>query len=305
MAVISDEGGIFEVMGGLYSDGKSNIDVFLKSHSGSAVRVDRGSRTTHLNNPLSTFGLAVQPAIVEDLNKGSKRRFRGTGCLARFLYCVPQSNVGHRNLADRRFLTEESMATYADNVRALLEIRLHISGDQRQPFVLRLDDQARRSFLAYQQALEPRQGEAGDLASIADWTAKLPGQLLRLAALNHVAICGTRNLVISGRELEAYLDLGDILIQHSSCAFSMMGSDEVTTDARHVARWIYKNRTLKLSQHDIYRGCQGRIKKMDRLIKALEILIDRNIVSEPVPLKTGGRPTTLLHVNPQFFGDNQ
>ena len=56
MAVLSDEGGIYEVMSGLYSDGRANIDVFLKSHAGSPVRVDRGTRTAHLNHPLSSFG---------------------------------------------------------------------------------------------------------------------------------------------------------------------------------------------------------------------------------------------------------
>ena len=61
MALISDEGGIFEIMAGLYSDGKANIDVFLQAHAGRSVRVDRGSRTVYLNKPSLSFGLAIQP----------------------------------------------------------------------------------------------------------------------------------------------------------------------------------------------------------------------------------------------------
>jgi hypothetical protein len=41
MAILSDEGAIFDIIGGLYSKGKSNIDLLLKGHSGGSVRVDR------------------------------------------------------------------------------------------------------------------------------------------------------------------------------------------------------------------------------------------------------------------------
>lgn len=44
MSVISDEGGIFDILSGLYSEGKANIDLFLQGHAGSSSKVDRGSR---------------------------------------------------------------------------------------------------------------------------------------------------------------------------------------------------------------------------------------------------------------------
>ncbi len=104
MALLSDEGGIFEVMAGLYSDGRANIDVFLQAHAGKSVRVDRGSREAYLNRPALTFGLAVQPQIIIELSQGSKRRFRGTGALARFLYCIPKSNIGQRDVTKRTII---------------------------------------------------------------------------------------------------------------------------------------------------------------------------------------------------------
>jgi len=64
MALISDEGGIFAVMSGLYTGGKANIDVFLQGHAGSAVRVDRQDRTAHLDAPALTFGLCIQPDVI-------------------------------------------------------------------------------------------------------------------------------------------------------------------------------------------------------------------------------------------------
>jgi hypothetical protein len=89
MSLLSDEGGVFEVMAGLYSNGRANINVFLQSHAGAPVRVDRQGRTVTLYKPALSFGLMVQPEIISDLTSGSKARFRGNGTLARFLYCLP------------------------------------------------------------------------------------------------------------------------------------------------------------------------------------------------------------------------
>src|SRR5439155_17232367 len=197
MAVLSDEGGIFEIMGGLYTDGRVNLDVFLKSHVGSAVRVDRSTRTVYLNHPLSTFGLAVQPSIIEELNQGSKRRFRGNGCLARFLYDVPTSNIGHRDVTRRHVISDKVRLEYHTGIYSLLKIPAVMLSGIEQPRILRLDPEALLSWTAYQQALEPRQAEGGDLHAIADWTAKLPGAALRLAGLSHVIEHGPEHLVIS------------------------------------------------------------------------------------------------------------
>lgn len=73
MAVFSDEGGIFENMSGLYNDGRVNLDVFLKGHAGSAVRVDRQDRTASLDAPALSFGLAIQPSILADMAYGGKK----------------------------------------------------------------------------------------------------------------------------------------------------------------------------------------------------------------------------------------
>jgi putative DNA primase/helicase len=305
MAVLSDEGGIFEVMAGLYSDGKVNLDIFLKSHVGSPVRVDRGSRSAHLNHPFSTFGLAVQPAIIEDLSQGSKRRFRGTGCLARFLFCLPVSNVGTRNMIHRNVISERIKQQYRDGIKSLLNIPAIMVDGVEQPRTLRLDLGARQSFIAYQQALEKRQGETGDLGAIADWSGKLPGEALRLAGNAHVAEFGPDALVMSRATMERALDLADLLIPHALTAFSIMGADPATVDAKYVAKWLLKNSKACVKQNDIYRGCHGRIPRVERLSKALEVLIERHVLSDPIAQPTGGRPSIRYLVNPEFLGASE
>jgi putative DNA primase/helicase len=67
MAVISDEGGTFEVLSGLYSNGKSNVNTYLKAHSGTPVRVDRQLGSVILDKPALSFGLAVHPDVISGL----------------------------------------------------------------------------------------------------------------------------------------------------------------------------------------------------------------------------------------------
>ena len=99
MAVISDEE-VFSDMGGRYSSSTPNIDLFLQGHSGSPVRVDRGSRPpVHLEAPCLTLGLTVQPEVLRAM--AEKPAFRGRGLLARILYFVPSSLVGYRDLFTR------------------------------------------------------------------------------------------------------------------------------------------------------------------------------------------------------------
>ena len=64
IGLISDAGGIFEIMAGRYSNGLPNLDIFLKSYSGAAVRVDRGSRPSILlDHPALSIGLSPQPDV--------------------------------------------------------------------------------------------------------------------------------------------------------------------------------------------------------------------------------------------------
>src|ERR1039457_2809873 len=74
MAVISDEGGIFDILAGRYSKTASpNLDLFLQAHSGSPVRVDRGSREpVLLNSPALTLVLTPQPDVLCSLFRAQR-----------------------------------------------------------------------------------------------------------------------------------------------------------------------------------------------------------------------------------------
>lgn len=303
MALLSDEGGVFEVMAGLYSNGRANINVFLQSHAGAPVRVDRQGRTVTLYRPALTFGLTVQPDIISDLTSGSKARFRGNGTLARFLYCLPNSTVGRRDVTRHTRIPEHVKMNYSAGVKRLLDIPSVFDehGNERAR-ILTLTAGAKEAWLRFSQYIEGRQGAEGDLHSIQDWTSKLPGAALRLSGLFHVIEHGEALPSISQDTMERSLDLCEILISHARAAFDLMGTDQAISDGKAILRWVIGEGKKFFTQREALKRHEGRLKRVDRLKKALAVLAERHIISEPFNAPTGRRPSILYRVNPLVHG---
>lgn len=304
MAVLTDEGGIFEIMAGLYNDGRANLDVFLQAHAGRAVRVDRQSRTAHLDAPALTFGLAIQPAILADMGSGGKRRFRGNGTLARFLYAVPRSNIGTRNVRANHPIPATVATRYQAGIFALLAVPPQMIDGQEVPRCLSLTAEALDYWHAFAHMIESRQGEGGDLESIQDWSGKLPGAALRIAGNFHlVEHGGNPPAQIEAATIERALDLCALLIDHAKAAFDMMEADPATADARAICKWIVAEKLCRFKKAELWARFKGRFTgKSGRLDKAMKELQARHIV-EPSSEQTAGRAAMLFSVNPAMWGE--
>jgi putative DNA primase/helicase len=301
MAILSDEAAILEIMAGLYSGGKANLNIFLQGHSGSPVRVDRQGRSVMLNKPALTFGLVIQPAIISELSSGNKARFRGTGILARFLYCLPKSTVGSRNVSLRIKIPEDVKTAYNDGIMRLLAIKPNIDNrGHEQPRLLILSPEALQSWLEFSQFVEDRQGQDGEFYDIQDWTSKLPGAALRIAGLLHVAEYGETIEKINATTIERALDLADLLISHARAAFEMMSNEPAQDDAQTVLRWIVANGKRVFRQNDALKSIR-QFRTVERLVQALKVLTGRNMISEPLKRGTGGRPSIQYTVNPAIL----
>ncbi len=298
--LLSDEGGIFEIMAGLYSGGKANLNVFLQSHAGAPVRADRQSRTGYLERPALSVGLTVQPDVISDLSNGGKGRFRGNGLLARFLYCIPRNNIGTRDVTRRTPIPASIKSRYQAGIYDLLSIE-PLKDDQGReiPRILTLTADALKSWEQFAQYIESMQGPNGELESIQDWSGKLPGAALRIAGLFHVVEHGAAVPAINRQTIEQSLDLCEILISHAKAAFELMGDDAAYHDAKYVFQWIQTKGETSFRQNEAFKELR-RFRQIDRLEKALKILTDRHIISEPIKRGTGGRPSTMYLVNPEL-----
>jgi hypothetical protein len=196
IAILSDESAALEVMCGRYSPARTppNLDVYLKGWSGGIVKPERKSSVYGpVRGAALTVCITAQPSILNDL--GKRQSLRDRGLLARFLYCVPQSIVGHR-LADPPMLDEEKMRVYSRHLDALLKLPVPREESDEDvplrkrainPHLLKLAPYAYRALVSYKAAIEPSLGSGGAYEDYRDWMNKAPSQAIRIAALLHIA----------------------------------------------------------------------------------------------------------------------
>lgn len=294
MALLADEGNIFEIMAGLYSDGKVNIDIFLQAYSGSPTKIMRKTRKVDLDNPALTFGLAVQPVVIESFANGSKKQFRGKGALGRFLFCLPDSMLGKRHVGRRTQISDDIKTRYEAGIRRLLSVPKHFDDTGKEiPRLLELDDAAISAWEEFDRRVEMMIGPGGELESMDDWGGKLPGTALRIAGLLHLVEHGPDVYVIGKETLDRSVKLCNLLMSHAKAAFGLIGADAVVSDAKKVFMWMQKNGFEVFTKTECSRALKG-ISELDNALKALE---ERNILKE-LMVPTAGRDAANYISNP-------
>ena len=299
ISVISDEAGIIDIMGGLYSGGKANNDVYLQGHAGTPMRVDRAGRAAHIDKPALSFGLALQPGVLADA--AASRRFRDSGLLARFLYVIPESTVGKRDVRRRWSIPSYIANEYENRIFALLDGRGLTAS---KPRVLGMTEEARDVWLELADEIERQLGERGTLESIGDWASKLPGAAARIAALFELADTGPAAEAVGLVATAKAVRLARLLIPHAHAAFGLLGADAVDADARAVVKWAVDGRQASFSRRDCQKAMEGRFRTVERLERALERLVQSDVASiDKVQKSKGARPTTMVRMNPKLFVD--
>lgn len=296
MAVHSDEAGIFLIMAGIYNGGAANIDVFLQGHAGSPMRVDRAGRSAHVDKPALSFGLMLQPGVMAEV--ASSRRFRDSGLLARFLYAMPDSNVGQRDVRLNIPVPPAIKERYEAGLFKLLE---NLDPQATAPIVLTMTDPSREAWLVLADEIEHQQGDGGKYESISDWTSKLPGAVARIACLIELAEVGVLAFEVSSCAMDRAVRLARLLIPHAQAAFGLLGTDATDIDAVAVLKWIQANDLPDFTRRAAQKAQEGRFRSIERLNKALERLEHQDVLREFKRHNKGAPPTTAYRVNPKVL----
>jgi replicative DNA helicase len=236
---------------------------------------------------------------------GRSARVRRPGLLARFLYSLPQSLVGRRQVGAPP--VPQAMADrYAVELQALAASLSRTPGDG--PTVLTLNPQAGDLLLGFERDLEPRLAAgSGDLAHLAGWAAKLAGATCRLAALLHLAehLRDGWAQPIGTDSFAGAIRLADYLIEHARAVFDLMGADQRLDDARWLLDWIDRTGRGQFSRRDAHRAApRGRFAKATDLEPALRLLEEHGYLRrvDPAPSQDPrgrGRPASpRFLVNP-------
>ncbi len=298
MIVAGAEGGLFDTMAGRYSSGVGNFDCFLKGHAGDDLRVDRVSRgSLVVERCCLTLCYAVQPEVIRGL--AGKPSFRGRGLIGRFLYALPENNLGNRAI-DPEPIPSRVVDQYDRLIRRLSEI---VPGEDG-PHLLSLSEHADSVFRDWQREVELMLANDGRLTSMRDWGGKLCGLTARLAAVLHCARCESFepwNVPIDAKIIQSAIEIGRWGIDHAVAAIGLMAADDGSLDdAAYVLRFIRSGSKTQLSRRDI--GQHGRSRfdgDPKRLDCCLDRLIDYGWLRSADVEKRIGRPSMLFDVHPK------
>jgi hypothetical protein len=248
--------------------------VYLKGYSGDTVRVDRRSRPPEfVSNPALTVILTVQPDVVADL--AEKKSFRGRGFLARWLYSLPKSRVGYREI-DAIPVKEEARQMWDSILRKILS--LPTPDDGNIPLV-QLSAEAHAIFREFRQEVEANLRPGEELDDLADWANKLPGNVARIAGLLHIAGWASNSVnsvdsvnrcfpwgsEITPETMAAAVCLGRYFEAHAKAAFALIGSDGKLAIAKKIWAVIEKHNLETFTVRDLWRKVLRRFANVSQL----------------------------------------
>lgn len=311
MAALSDEGGIFDTVSGLYNNGQANIDVLLKAYSHSDFSVTRsGNKTCSVKSPALSIGLTAQPATLHAMRdgKGTKGSFRGRGFIGRICFYIPRSLVGQRSADGRDEITETSVNAYDRGIRSMLElVDNKTNTGETLKYTYKLDAVARDLYREFYSFLESRHGTDTkglstdrDLAPIQDWTTKMQGAVLRIAGILHYAEHKVSDLAISAATMGNAIKIAKVLIPHTQEAMAMMGDDVAPKDkqATEIYKWIKENKLVEFKESDIAKV--DSLKNFKELSRVLSVLERHGVITSAIKISTPGRPYFARRVNPDL-----
>lgn len=301
-ALISDEGGVFGMLDGRYSaGGLTNLDVHLKAHSGSQIKVERVNRVANvINKPVLSIVVTVQPIVLDGLQEQS--RLRGSGVLARFLYCFPASRVGFRSYSDND-IAPDVRRNYETTIKRLLEFQG--AAAQKHPRTIRIEGEALQLWKSFHDEIESLMREDSILEDLRDWGSKLPGAVARMAAVFHLVMETDENKSdrILAECVNQAISIARYLVPHARRAFHMLGGDQHEALARRLVRWIQKKGVSEFRLRELK---QAHRSMPDNDVERAVCLLENRGYIRSIPQHAGvGRPSRRFKVHPELLNGPQ
>jgi len=186
MGIVADEGGIFEILAGLYTRGVVKLDLALQGFDGGEVRIVRsGKDPITLLRPALSMCLTVQPSVLQEA--AENKAFRGRGLVQRFIFTIPKGRLGFRTLPDCPAKVPDEIPRLWGRIVGRLLNQEQQRDDAGQPVArtIILTREAAVIWKNFQRQMEPEMQPGGRWAFETGWASKFPGAVARIAAVMH------------------------------------------------------------------------------------------------------------------------
>ena len=288
MAVASAEGGIFETFAGRYSNGIPNVDVMKKGHAGDSHSVDRmNGQSKSIDSLVITFILAVQPSVLRMFGNGALGK--STGQLERWMYSIPRSFVGYRNLKSAAV-----PAAVAEAYRATISSVAHKFARRDDVLRLTMTPDATEAFEAMEEGIEVELRDTGIFGDprAKGWGSKLLGAIARMAGILHLILEreGTavdRDLILAAGKM------GDYFTEHALAVFKIMAAEEDKHGAEDVIKILKEKDLRTFKTRDLMRASRAKFPNAESTKSPIAILLEHGWIAE-------GEGCYVSH--PQIFG---
>jgi hypothetical protein len=298
------EGDAIDVMLGRYGTGRANFGLWLNGHAGDAVTIRRkGRKPLVLKRPVLCVALTIQPIAAIDLM--SSREAEGRGVLGRFLFACPVPMMGYRELQPTPVPTQLS-DWYETKLHKLLDRPV-----PAEPAYLRLSPAAEQVFLVFREKVEIELRPGGPLFDRSSFGSKLPGTILRIAAVLHgVANDGIGDGYIDAATMNAAISWADYLCDHERCANRVPADDAALALAGRIVVWFRRRELTTFSHNDAYNGVRGGPVRNASDIDAALLLLEEHGYIRPLPTPprrkgaAGRPPSPRYEINPALHPSN-
>jgi hypothetical protein len=258
-----------------------------------------GRGTTILDKPVLTIGLTVQPTVIAALAENPE--MIGRGLTARFMYSVPRTNTGHRDMFWECDISDDVSTPYETRIRGLLTSEL----DADHPDDITVEREAVLEFHGWRQGLENQRGEGGALHIVSEWTTKLESTVARVAGLLALADLTEHVDVPTMRRAIA---LGNYWLSHIRAVLDLWGRDDTVAKARQVVAWMTHRELSEFSVRDLYGSLRRLFPTADECRPVLHLLTERGwirpLFDGPLVLGRRGVDSPRFAVRPSSLGIN-
>ena len=291
IAIIDDEGSVFDVLSGIYSNGQANINIFLKAYDGANYTILRRTKENiELKNPLLTMGLMVQPEhFMEAMNN---RQFFGRGFIHRFLFSFPESQAGNLKMTSPD-IPLKLQKQYSDLINRLLRM----PSPPDIPIIV-CDREAEMIFSDYFAHLQNEIRDGGAFENMKEWASKQFGRALRIAGILHLCE-NDAEIWLKGYTALNAVEIAKWAENHAFTALSGSASEpEEIQNAKYILKKLKMYDTDIISKTKLFRLCRT-LKKADEFKEPLEILEDMNCIRiEFIRNGERGKPKECIKINP-------
>lgn len=302
LMMISDEAGMLGNFSGRYSNNIPNLDLLLKSWNGETYISDRASRgTIVLKKPYMSICLACQPYVFDNMINNTA--FRGSGLIARFVYCFPKSNIGTRRY-DTQPVPEDVSENYKRLVYKMLGTKFTYH-DEKELY-MHFDKNAYGNFVDYYNGhIEPLLLTA--MAFCKDWGGKYHGLILRLCGIIHCVKCALNDTdpVETRVNIDTFcnaVEIAEYFREQAIYAYSLGEVDIGTVKAEKVLSKIRSKNIWHIRQNDLHHLCRCTLfKNAQDFNETVDMLEEYGYIRRNVNKGSNNKSVIDIEVNPHVY----